>query len=370
MIDRFVITYRLATRLRDEAAAFAQALALSQTMGLARSRVPSGFVEDVVLGRVESLTSSDDNSIEARISYSPEATSDELSGLIHLLIGTATLRKGVRVTDLDLGPLERLYPGPRFGIAGLRRLVSAPVGQMIAVPLGPQGMSAEQFADVAFALASAGPDLVIEQPTVSNQPIAPFFERVEKVQAAVNRANAASGRRTIYCPTVPGPYDQAVANATYAAEVGVGAVQVRPGLIGLDVARAVIQSTDVDLPVISDPSGLSQYGPRIGTGLSDPVLYAHLPRLLGADVSIVPGAGSPGGLSKRDFKAVADACLTPKYGQPLVPAPRVPFSNETAGGLLEQFGEDALLMFDGSVYRYSDGLEGAIALTRTLSGGG
>ena len=54
-MERFNVTYRLFADSEAEATEFAAAIALENTVEIPRDIVPKGYIEDVVLGRVEKV---------------------------------------------------------------------------------------------------------------------------------------------------------------------------------------------------------------------------------------------------------------------------------------------------------------------------
>src|SRR2546429_3047031 len=114
--------------------------------------------------------------------------------LLNLLFGNISLQSGVVVASIEW-PLELLAAlgGPRHGIAGLRELTGAPRRALLCTALKPLGVSATQLAERAYRFALAGIDLVKDDHSLSDQPPAPFRERVQRCQDAVERANRETG---------------------------------------------------------------------------------------------------------------------------------------------------------------------------------
>ena len=82
------------------------------------------------------------------------------------------------------------YPGPKFGVEGLRRLVGVPRGPMIMTALKPMGSSTAELARMAYEFAKGGIDIIKDDHGLADQPYSPYDERVRACAAAVARANA------------------------------------------------------------------------------------------------------------------------------------------------------------------------------------
>ena len=59
-MDRFVVTYRIVAQDAADAMARAEAIAIEDTVEIPRDVVPSGYVENTILGRVDGVTALDE----------------------------------------------------------------------------------------------------------------------------------------------------------------------------------------------------------------------------------------------------------------------------------------------------------------------
>ena len=71
--------------------------------------------------------------------------------------------------------------------------------------LKPMGTPSEKLAEMAYAFAKGGIDIIKDDHGLANQRYAPYEERVRACAAAVKRANAETGRRCIYAPCINAP---------------------------------------------------------------------------------------------------------------------------------------------------------------------
>ena len=116
------VRYRLGVTTRDEGEALARRIALEQTVELPESAIPPRLT-DLVPGRLTSLEPSPGQGFTAFIEYPAWLAEGGLAQLLNLLFGNISLLDGVVVEDVDWPPsLLHRHPGPRYGMAGLRRL--------------------------------------------------------------------------------------------------------------------------------------------------------------------------------------------------------------------------------------------------------
>jgi ribulose-bisphosphate carboxylase large chain len=139
--ERFRVVYHLSG---SETAARAQAedLCVEQTIEFPADLVKGGDIRDHILGRIESLLPLEGERWEAMISFAIEITGFELTQLLNVVFGNFSLKPGVRVERLELPEsLLSYFKGPRFGVSGLRDLLSVPQRPLFCTALKPMGLS-------------------------------------------------------------------------------------------------------------------------------------------------------------------------------------------------------------------------------------
>ena len=102
-------------------------------------------------------------------------------------------------------------PGPRFGRAGIRALLDVADRPLLGTALKPMGLSAADLADLAYQLALGGVDIIKEDHGLTDQPFAPFDERVPRCAEAVALANRQTGYRCLYVPNITAPAARSLA---------------------------------------------------------------------------------------------------------------------------------------------------------------
>ena len=261
-MPRFVVTYRIFASEIEEASERAAGIALEQTVEIPRDVVPRGYVEDEIVGKVESVTEEEQGRHLARISYSPDSVSDELPQLLNVIFGNSSIQKGIKVVDLELGStLAERFRGARFGVAGVRRLTQRATGGLISPVIKPQGSDAATLAEIAYRCALAGADIVKDDHGLTDQHMAPFKKRCEMVCAAVARANRETGGSCLYMPNLAGRSADLMEYARFAKDCGAGGVLVMPGLFGFDLVRRLAVDATFGLPIMAHPTFPRQLRP-------------------------------------------------------------------------------------------------------------
>lgn len=348
------VRYRLHVASREEAGALARRIAMEQTVELPESAVPSRLA-NLVPGRVLSLEPSPGRGFAACIEYPAWLVEGGLAQLLNLLFGNISLLDGVVVQDVDWPP-SLIHPdaGPRYGMAGLRRMAGVTVRRpLLASALKPVGLAPGELAHLAGELARGGVDLVKDDHGLADQGSAPPEERIPRCQEAVERANAATGGHTVYLPNVTGPPERLWRSVELARSAGCPGVLVAPMLVGLDLAADLARSSG--LAVLAHPS-LAGALLRPRHGIAPSLLLGRLFRLAGADGVIFPAPGGRFPLFDQETCADVAAALRAGWGnlRPAAPVLAGGIEAERVPAMLGAWGPDTVFLVGGSLHAGGD----------------
>jgi len=296
-----------------------------------------------------------------------ETTGYELPQLMNVLWGNSSILPGIRLLDFELpGSLLAHFPGPSFGVAGLRKLFDAPTRPLLATALKPMGLSAVRLAADARDLVLGGMDIIKDDHSLANQEFAPFLERVKRCANAVKEANAKSGHRAVYMPSVNAPYDQLDARVEAAIEAGAGGLLVLPGITGFDQMRHV--SATVEVPIMAHPAFLGSFSASPTVGIAHGKIYGTLMRLAGADLSVFPNYGGRFSFTREQCVEVATDLAASLGGlAPAFPAPGGGMTLARVGEIIEFYGNEVTLLIGGDLHR-GENLTETAARFRTAVG--
>jgi ribulose-bisphosphate carboxylase large chain len=348
-MDRIRATYRIAASA-SESRARAEALAAEQSVEMPVAAIDDRRVLDEVLARVEEIRPGEGH-FDVVLGIAPSTTGNEASQLLNMLFGNCSLQPEVQLVDVELPQgYARAYPGPRFGIEGIRRIAGVHGRALTCSALKPQGAPVEHLARLARTFALAGIDVIKDDHGVANQAFGPFAERVPAVQRALQEANRESGGRTIYAPTFSGGTRALAEQARIARECGVKMALVAPMLVGLPAF--VEMQVDLDIPLLAHPA-------FAGAGrIAPPLILGKLFRLLGADATIFPNHGGRFSYDAATCLAIAAAARAPWHGlRPILPVPAGGMSVERVPEMLAGYGPDTMLLIGGALLAARDRLE-------------
>ena len=320
-----------------------EALLLEQTVELPRSALRTAFVRENLVGRVVAIEQVGEAEHLVTLAQPRVAAADDPAQLLNVLFGNCSLQPEIGLEDVRLpAALAGVLGGPRFGIAGLRRLLGIHGRAITASVLKPIGLSVKETASLCATLALSGLDIVKDDHGLADHSFSPFAERVAACLAATRDAEQRTGRRTLYVPNLIGPPATVVRQARQAKDLGAGAVMVSPMLVGLPLLNQL--AGEIGMPVIAHPA----FGgsPRI----SPVALLGRLFPLFGADAVIYPNFGGRFSYSRGSCAEIAGALRSPGAGiAPAFPVPAGGMTIEGMPAVLDFYGPDVVLLIGGSL---------------------
>ncbi|TVQ93953.1 MAG: ribulose 1,5-bisphosphate carboxylase large subunit [Chromatiaceae bacterium] len=357
--ERFTARYRLHGPAA-EIAVRARAIGLEQTVEFPEDLLPGTAIRAQIVGELAGIEAVDDEHFDVLIRYPVETAGRELTQLINVLFGNVALQPGVRLLDLDLpASLLQHYPGPRFGIAGLRALLDVHGRPLLCTALKPMGLGPTELAELAYRLALGGIDLIKDDHGLADQSFCPFAERVPRCAEAVARANRETGQRCRYLPNVTAPAAEVLTRARLALASGAGGLLFCPGLAGLDAMRNLTteaaMGAESGLPILSHPALLGGLCVGPDAGLGHGLLYGLLTRLAGADASIFPSFGGRFALTAAQCREIVAGARAPLgHLAPIWPVPAGGMRLERVPELCTFYGHDCILLIGGDLHAGSD----------------
>lgn len=376
--DRFTVTYLVNASSQVDAEKRAADITIEQTAEMPVDAIPE-WITDEWTGLVREIEPADeylnskrrakesqvvkshatDKQFRATISYPLHATGNEISQTLNLLFGNISLKPGIRVLSLDWEPLKELFPGPRFGVSGLRRRLGVPGRTLTCTALKPMGLNFAELADLAYRFARGGIDIIKDDHGLANQQPAPFVDRVKAVVSAVNRAADRTGRKSAYYPNITADGVETWRRYEIAEELGADGVLISPELTGLSTLAALAKAGS-GLPLMAHPAFSGGHVLNPEHGLSPDFYYGSLWRALGADAVIYPNASGRFSFSDQQCVAINDRLRGAESPfKPAFPVPAGGIQRDSVEKWIELYGPDTIILIGGSLYQHPNGIESA-----------
>lgn len=248
-----------------------------------------------------------------------------------------------RLLDLDLGPFERAFPGPKYGCGGIKARLGIKKRPLIGAIIKPKiGLKTKYLVDICKAMADGGADFIKEDEILSNQEFSPFKERVRAI------AGVLKNYKTYYVPCVTS--DWPLRDIFYAESVGANACHINVWS-GLGMYHAVRKSS-TRCAIFFQKSGDKVI--TTGQFSVDFKVICKLVHLAGCDFGHVGMSGGYLSESDDELRARIGALQTtiPSFSCGAMP--------HHVEELAEKFGSDIMITSGGYVNGHEKGVEYAV----------
>lgn len=243
------------------------------------------------------------------IAYPLELFDLETSGIANVLSMVAgnlfglSAINNVRLMDVDFPKaVVRQFPGPRFGIEGVRRIVGTankPRPHLGTIVKPKVGLDPDQTANVCYEAAMGGVDFIKDDETLVNQRFCPLEERVSKVMGALDKAKSATGQTVLFATNVTAAPDKMVKLAETALDNGANTLMLDIVILGFPTVEWFLKEHDFKVPIHMHRAMHAAFTRNPKHGISM-LPIAKMARMLGGDqLHTGSGAGKMGSDEER-----------------------------------------------------------------------
>jgi 2,3-diketo-5-methylthiopentyl-1-phosphate enolase len=318
-------------------------------------------------GRVVSVTplqtDSDEQASQVlmKIAYPAANFSADIPAILTTVFGKLSLDGKVKLVDLDFHEtLLEQFPGPRFGIGGIREKLGVYDRPLVmSIFKGVIGRDIDYLTEQLREQALGGVDLVKDDEILFDSSLTPFEKRITEGKRVRDEVFAQTGHRTLYAVNLTGRTFDLREKAKRAAELGADALLFNVFAYGLDVLQALREDDEIALPIMAHPavSGASTPSPYYGFSYS--LLLGKLLRIAGADLSLFPSPYGSVALPFQDAVAIKDELIAPSERlKPAFPVPSAGIHPGMVPLLINDFGIDSVINAGGGVHGHPDGAAG------------
>ncbi len=190
--------------------------------------------------------------------------------------------KNLRLEDISLPEsLVRSFPGPRFGIEGIRRTLKVRHRPLVGTIIKPKvGLNEKQHAKVAYDAWLGGCDIVKDDENLTSQGFNSFEKRIRETLRLRDKAEAETGERKAYMANVTAETLEMLRRAKFIRKQGGEYAMIDIVTSGW-AALQTLRNQDLGLIIHAHRAGHAAFT-RGKTGVSMLVI-AKLARLAGVD---------------------------------------------------------------------------------------
>ena len=195
------------------------------------------------------------------------------------------------------------YPGPKFGMAGTRRLSGVNGRPLIGTIIKPSvGLTAEATAALVAELCAGGIDFIKDDELQADGPTCPFEDRVQLVMREVDRAADRTGAKTMVAFNLTGEIDEMRRRHDFVMEQGGTCVMASLNAVGMSGMIALARHSALPIHAHRCGWGALTRAPALGWNYS---AWSKLWRLAGADHMHVNGLDNK--FTESDDSVIASA---------------------------------------------------------------
>ena len=274
---------------------------------------------------------------------------------------------GLKLLDLRMpAAFADAYPGPRFGIAGTRRLTGIEHRPLIGTIVKPSvGFSPEQTASLAAELCEGGIDFIKDDELQSDGPGCPFDARVRAVMRVIRAHADRTGKAVMYAFNLTGDLDQM--RRRHDLLVAEGATCLMASLNSVGLVGMIELARFSRLPIHAHRNGWGALSRHPVLGWSY-VAWQKIWRLAGADHMHVNGLANKFAEPDESVIASARTCLAPLFPHKPCLAMPVFSSGQTArqapGTYAALRSTDLIVTAGGGIMAHPDGPAAGVAALR------
>lgn len=225
------------------------------------------------------------------------------------------------------------FEGPRFGVAGLRRMLGVHDRPLFFGVIKPNiGLPPEPFAELAYQAWLGGLDIAKDDEMLCDVDWSPLGRRAEVLGRARAQSERDTGEPKIYLANITDEVDRLIELHDLAIGHGANAVMVNGMTTGLSAVRMLRKHARVPLVAHFDFIAPFTQLPFYGVASK---LVTKLQRMVGFDCIIMPGFGARMKTPDAEVLESVRECLQPLgHLKPCLP---VPAGSQWAGSTGELF---------------------------------
>ncbi len=272
----------------------------------------------------------------------------------------------IRLNDIRFTKnLVGSFPGPVYGIDGIRRLLKVKERPLLGTIVKPKiGLDEKEHAKVAYDAWAGGLDIVKDDENLSSMKFNGFEKRIRETLKLRDRAEKETGEKKIYMPNITAETNEMLRRAEVVKDHGGEYIMVDIVTLGWSALQTVRErNRDLKMVIHAHRAGHAAFdrNPRHGISM---LVVSRISRLLGMDQLHI-GTASVGKMVQEDSALMLEDALKCEWH-----GKRKTFPVASGGlhpgmlpELVEKMGRDIIAQFGGGCHGHPGGTrKGAMAI--------
>ena len=261
------------------------------------------------------------------------------------------------------------FKGPKFGVPGIRKALNVPDRPLSLHIIKPKmGMTPKQVGDQCYQTALGGVDMMKDDEMTSDLYNSNYEDRLKAVLEAQEKAEAKTGKRTIYFVSITDEPRRIFEKAARAVESGARGLLVCYSA-GLPVIRQLAEDPAINVPILAHMDLAGAYFMSPYQGISSPIIFGKISRLCGADAIVLPFSLGGKAMYMHDRFMSTTRNLTYPFGnlKPTMPMPSGGITPANVPDIVNTLGKDIMIGSGGGIHAHPKGPRaGARALRQAI----
>jgi 2,3-diketo-5-methylthiopentyl-1-phosphate enolase len=295
-----------------------------------------------------------------RIAYPSLNFSGDIPAILTTVFGKLSLDGKIKLLDLHFDPsLKSLFPGPRFGIEGLREKINVydrPL--LMSIFKGVLGKDLKFLTEQLKQQALGGVDFVKDDEILFENELTPFEKRITEGKKVLDEVFEETGHRTLYAVNLTGRTSTLRDRARRAVDLGADLLLFNVFSYGLDVLQELREDDEIGLPLMGHPAFSGALTSSSQYGISHSLLLGKLLRYAGADLSLFPSPYGTVALEKNAALSIAEELTNPDEFKQSFPVPSAGIHPGLVPLLIRDFGLNSVINAGGGVHGHPNGARG------------
>ncbi|MED1791911.1 2,3-diketo-5-methylthiopentyl-1-phosphate enolase [Brevibacillus nitrificans] len=292
------------------------------------------------------------------VSYPTRNFTNDIPSLLTGIFGKLSMDGKIKLVDVSF-PESFLgtFPGPKYGIDGLRNRLDAHNRPLLmSIFKSCLGLPFDDLKTQFRAQALGGVDLVKDDEIFFADERAPFLERIKAFKQIAIETEEEIGKPVLYAANLTGPVNELNEKAKRAIDAGADCLLFNVLAFGFDALHRLAADPDVHVPIMAHPALAGAYYPSPDYGIATPLLLGKLMRIAGADLVLFPSPYGNVALNKTEALQLAENLTAPLEGiRRSFPVPSAGIHPGLVPQLFADFGLDQIVNAGGGIHGHPGG---------------
>jgi len=237
--------------------------------------------------------------------------------MLTTIFGNISMIGDIKLLDIQFPKnFVEKFPGPRFGISGIRKLLGVSERPLLNNMVKPStGITPDQGAELLYQAALGGTDIIKDDEVMGNTELSPVLKRVELYMKKLRKAERETGEKKLYAVNITDEPEKCLKLAEAAVDNGVNALLVNFLPAGIGLITSLCRNPKINVPILAhlDFGGALYASPW--HGISSSLLYGKLARLAGVDLLCIPTPYGKFSLNYAKYIQIVHALRSPFHGK-------------------------------------------------------